>query len=67
MNLYSASELEKLPTLSVGQADDLKVDTGNIRIWLSRCGIADGAPYKNQVTIEKLTDGRWETLDTYEG
>lgn len=67
MRLYSAEELNALPTLSVSQADSLKVDTGKIRVWISRCGIADGEPYDNKVTIERLVNGRWEIFDTYQG
>lgn len=63
---YSLSELESLPTLSTGQADDLKVDTGKARVWLSRCGVEDGEPYANKVTVEKLRDGRWVTVEEYE-
>lgn len=47
-------ELEKMPTLAVGQADDLKVDTGKERIWLSRI--------TGEISIERLTKGRWELV-----
>ena len=61
---YSLARLEALPTLSTGQSDDLKDDDGDgQRVWLSRCGVADGEPYPNKVTIETLEDGRW--VDTY--
>jgi hypothetical protein len=65
---YTASELEAMPTLAVGQADDLKVDTGSVRVWLSRCGIADGMKYNNQVTVEVLdVVGSWFTIEEYPG
>jgi hypothetical protein len=64
---YMADELHDLPTLSVSQTDDLKVDDGGTRIWLCRCGVADGMPYENQVTIERLVDGLWTTASTYYG
>jgi len=64
---YTAAELEDLPTLSVGQFDNLKIDTGSKRVWLCRCGVADGMPYDNQVTIEKLEDGRWIKIEEYPG
>ena len=64
--MYLLSELEDLPTLSTGQADSLKIDTGEKRVWLCRCGVADGMPYENQVTIEHLEDGRWVTIAEYE-
>ena len=67
MTHYTASYLADLPTLAVGQTCNLKIDTGDMRVWLCRCGVADGMPYDNQVTIERLVNGRWATLDTYEG
>lgn len=63
---YTLEELESLPTLSVGQADDLKVDTGNTRVWLSRCSVEDGEPYDNKVTVERLAEGRWVEVETYQ-
>lgn len=64
--VYSLDELEALPTLSQGQADDLKIDTGGTRIWLSRCGVEDGEPCNNKVTIEELQRGRWVEVGWYE-
>ena len=63
---YTLNELESLPTLSVGQADNLKVDTGTVRVWLSRCTVEDGEPYNNKVTIERLIDGYWFAWHTYQ-
>jgi CDGSH-type Zn-finger protein len=65
--MYTAKELEKLPTLCVGQADSLKIEKKNMRVWLCRCGIADGMPYDEQVTIEKYVNNKWVTTETYEG
>jgi hypothetical protein len=63
----SVAELEAMDTLAVGQADDLKIDDGEgTRVWLSRMTVEDGQPYNNQVTIERLIDGRWETVEEYE-
>lgn len=64
---YSARELQRRRTKSVSQCDDLKIDTGSTRVWLSRCGVEDGEPYDNKVTVEKLRSGRWVTVDEYEG
>ena len=44
-------ELDNMETLCEGQADDLKIDDGNFRVWLSRCGIEDGMPFDNAITI----------------
>ncbi len=63
---YSLSYLENLPTLCTGQADNLKIDTGKVRVWLSRCGIEDGEPYNNKVSVEVLKNGRWENYTEYE-
>lgn len=63
---YTLSELEPLPTLAQGQADDLKLDNGEFRVWLSRCGTADGAKHDNGVTVERLVDGRWIVVEEYE-
>jgi len=67
MKQYTADELRDLPTLSQGQFDNLKVQTEHIRVWLSRCGIADGMEYDDQITVEQLTDGCWVTVGQYPG
>jgi hypothetical protein len=67
MPRYTADELRSLPTLSVAQADNLKIDTGTERVWLSRCGIEDGEPYDDKITIERLRGGRWVTIEEYPG
>lgn len=64
--MYTLAYLESLTTLSTAQADNLKIETENTRVWLCRCGIADGMPFENMVTIETLKEGRWEVLTTYE-
>ncbi len=62
----SLKHLEHLPTLHQGQADDCKIDNGQHRVWLSRCGVEDGEPYDHKVTIEALIEGRWETIGEYQ-
>lgn len=57
--IYTLKELQDLPTLAVGQVDDLKVATENRRVWLSRITKEDGEPYDNKVTVEKLTGGEY--------
>lgn len=64
---YTADDLRDLPTLCVGQTDDLKIETLTERVWLCRCGIADGAQFREGITVERLIAGRWETVDEYEG
>ncbi len=64
---YSLDELEALPTLSVGQADSLKVEKkGEWRVWLSRCHKEDGEPYNNKVTVEAWDGKRWINASEYE-
>ncbi len=66
MRHYTLEELEGMDTLATGQADDLKVDTGQYRVWLSRCTVDDGEPYDNKVSVEELIDGRWITVEYYQ-
>jgi hypothetical protein len=66
-NLYTARDLAARPTLAQGQADDLKVELDGVRVWLSRCGVEDGAQFDNAITIEVRISGRWETVDVYPG
>jgi len=63
---YSLTEMNAMTTISEGQFDDLKYDEGGIRVWLSRMTREDGMPYNNQVTVEKLKEGRWEEIDVYQ-
>ena len=65
--MYNANDLDQMDTLAVGQADDLKIDENGKRVWLCRCGVADGMAYDNQITIERYLNNRWVTVETYEG
>lgn len=56
---YTIDELMNLPSLGIGQADELVADTGTQRVWYGRT--EDSSP----VSVETLVNGRWET--TYEG
>ena len=66
--IYTLQELEAMPTLTVGQADNLKIENETIRIWLSRCSVADGEPYDNKVTVEMYDDlhGEWYEHHSYQ-
>lgn len=64
---YTTDELEDLPVLSQGQADDLHIEEDGLRVWLSRTGRADGEPFDNTVTHEELIDGRWVITEIYNG
>jgi len=63
---YSLADLKAAETLGSAQYDNLKFDDGQTRVWLSRMTRADGAPYNNQVTVEKLQGGKWVTTDEYQ-
>lgn len=63
---FTLAEIEAMPTLRQGHYDNLKIDTGNIHVWLSRVGVKDGMPYNNQVTVHSLTDGIWKPVEEYE-
>jgi len=67
MYKFTAEELEKMDTICESQADDLKFEAPNVRVWLSRCTIEDGEPFNNKVTVEKLVDGCWTEYDVYPG
>jgi hypothetical protein len=61
--MWTPENLAALPTLCVGQADDLKVETDTTRVWLSRCSPEDGA--YDEVTVERLNSkGQWVTAWT---
>jgi len=64
---YTSDYLESLPTLCQGQADDLKIEEPGFRVWISRCGVEDGEPYDNKITIEEYIDGNWIVTDEYPG
>jgi len=59
--------LESLPTITVGQTDDLKIETEDTRVWLSRMTVEDGERCDNLVSVEKLNEGgRWVIDYTYQ-
>ena len=66
MPRYTLAELKKMPTIESGHFDNLMDQTPTMRVWLSRMTKADGMPYNNQVTIERLIDGVWTTVDEYQ-
>ena len=58
---YTRAELEALPVLAIGQADDLRIEdlTRGMRVWLSRT-----PPYF--VEIERWSsESGWVTTDRY--
>ena len=63
--MYSKIELGAKQTLCVGQADDLKIEEDGRRVWLSRCGVADGMEYDNMVSVEEYIGNQWIVTETY--
>jgi hypothetical protein len=69
---FTLQELEDMPTLTVLDADDEKLDVMisgvRVKVFLSRIRKADGAPYDNQVTVEYVDyeSYSWVTLYQYE-
>lgn len=64
---HTAKHLESLPTLCVSQADDLKINTAEMRVWISRCSIEDGEPFNSKVTVEGFINDRWQTVGEFAG
>jgi len=64
---YTAEYLRSLETISQGHTDNLKIDNGAKRVWLSRMTVEDGMPYNDGVIVERLIDGCWKTVAEYEG
>lgn len=62
----SLEELEELPVLCQGQADDLLIESDTERVWLSRCSTLDGEPWDNKVTVERLIAGSWIEVELWE-
>jgi hypothetical protein len=60
------SELRNLPTLHSGQFSDLKIETDDTRVWLSRSTTEDGELYDNKVTIKHFDDGNLTATEEYQ-
>jgi hypothetical protein len=63
----NTDQLEALPVLAQGHVHDLHIDTGIYRVWLSRCSIEDGEPFRNTAYIEiKNANHLWQDLGYYD-
>jgi len=58
--------LEQASTLATGQAADLKLDDGSVRVWLARTTSADGEPYEHTAHVEALCAEGWRHLLSYD-
>ncbi|MCP4848972.1 MAG: hypothetical protein GY899_13610 [Verrucomicrobiaceae bacterium] len=54
--------LNSMPTLSAGQADDLKIQTPQFKVWVSRLTVEDGTIENHAISIEYLDDGVWRSI-----
>lgn len=62
-----AEKLEALPVLASGQTADLHVDSGRLRVWLARTGLADGEPFEQTVYVEVMReDYTWAEVGHYD-
>lgn len=55
--------MARKPTQASGQAEDLKVDEGGVRWWLSRCGPEDGQDFP--IGVEVCIRGNWREVHRY--
>lgn len=62
-----ADLLEMLPTIEAGHTADLKVQTSDLRVWLSRCTTEDGEPFDRTIYVEALRGGRWLDMGYFDG
>lgn len=59
ISTYTADRLRELPTIRSGPVNDLKVDTGRVRVWVRR---GAGEP----VIVVQLRDyGVWERIGAF--
>jgi hypothetical protein len=67
INLYTYEELTEMPSVSEGHFANLKIDTGRVRLWLSRCTAADGCPFEYPIEIEIFNpiSGGWVQYADY--
>lgn len=62
-----ANLLDMLPTITQAQTADLKVDTGDTRVWQARTTTADGEPFDRTIYVETLSRGRWLDVGYFDG
>lgn len=75
--LPTFEQLEALPSLCQAQTCDLRIDTGDFRVWTSRMGLEDGEPFERTVYVEVFSHHhdpesggtwfRWQDLGHYDG
>ena len=64
---YDLQTLLSKDTIQSGHFSNLKIQTGTVRVWLSRMTVADGAEYNHAVEIEVCDQrGDWHMVDQYQ-
>jgi hypothetical protein len=65
----TSGKLYEMPTLHSGHFSNLKIDTPNFRVWLSRMSLADYEPDRPPkgwpFEFEKLVEGNWVSCDAH--
>lgn len=56
--VYTLEQLRAMPTIRSGPVNDLKIDTGRIRVWVRR---GDGTP---AITV-LMYEGVWEKIGAF--
>lgn len=60
-------ELTTIEPLDSGWNADLRIDTGDFRVWTARTGLDDGEPYERTVYVETYGPTGWTDLGHYDG
>lgn len=63
----STEQLVSMDSIQNGHNADLKIDDGQVRVWLSRLSKEDGDPFDNTVYIERYSEGKWVLSEYYDG
>lgn len=58
---YTVTELRAMPTIRSGPTSDLKIDTGEHRVWVRR----DADDTRPAIRVESKLFGRWEVIGTF--
>jgi hypothetical protein len=61
--------LDSMPTIESSHASDLKISHRHVRVWVSRCDLADGEPYARTVYVETKNEPEhmWISAGHYDG
>ena len=64
--IHECDEYLELPSLSESHTSDLLYDEDGVRIHRERCGVSDGEPCDDKLTVELLIAGRWTITNEYD-